>query len=96
VGAWFQSITLPAVSLGLISAAYVTRVTRSAMLEVLSEDYVRTARAEGRAVAGGHLAARAAQCADPDHHGRRPLSRHPDRQLGADRDRVQPAGLGKL
>ena len=47
VGAWFQSITLPAVSLGLIMAAYITRVTRSAMLEVLSEDYVRTARAKG-------------------------------------------------
>ena len=45
--AWFQSIALPAVNLGLISAAYVTRVTRSAMLEVLSEDYVRTARAKG-------------------------------------------------
>ena len=45
--AWYQSITLPAVSLGLITAAYVTRVTRSAMLEVLSEDYVRTARAKG-------------------------------------------------
>ena len=47
VGAWFQSIALPAVNLGLITAAYVTRVTRSAMLEVLSEDYVRTARAKG-------------------------------------------------
>ena len=47
VSAWFQSITLPAVSLGLIMAAYITRVTRSAMLEVLSEDYVRTARAKG-------------------------------------------------
>ncbi len=47
VGAWFQSITLPAISLGLIMAAYITRVTRSAMLEVLSEDYVRTARAKG-------------------------------------------------
>ena len=45
--AWFQSITLPAVNLGLISAAYIMRVTRSAMLEVLSEDYVRTARAKG-------------------------------------------------
>src|SRR5215469_2315747 len=45
--AWYQSITLPAVSLGLISAAYITRVTRSAMLEVLAEDYVRTARAKG-------------------------------------------------
>lgn len=47
LGAWFQSITLPALSLGLIMAAYITRVTRSAMLEVLSEDYVRTARAKG-------------------------------------------------
>jgi peptide/nickel transport system permease protein len=45
--AWAQSITLPAISLGLNCAAYITRVTRSAMLEVLSEDYVRTARAKG-------------------------------------------------
>jgi peptide/nickel transport system permease protein len=45
--AWTESITLPAISLGLNSAAYITRVTRSAMLEVLSEDYVRTARAKG-------------------------------------------------
>ncbi len=47
IGAWFQSITLPAVSLGLIMAAYITRVTRSAMLEILSEDFVRTALAKG-------------------------------------------------
>jgi len=47
LAAWYQSITLPALSLGLITAAYITRVTRSAMLEVLSEDYVRTARAKG-------------------------------------------------
>lgn len=40
-------MTLPAVSLGLIMMAYVTRVTRSAMLEVLSQDFVRTARAKG-------------------------------------------------
>jgi len=47
VSDWFQSLTLPAINLGLIMAAYITRVTRSAMLEVLSEDYVRTARAKG-------------------------------------------------
>jgi glutathione transport system permease protein len=47
LSAWFQSLALPAVNLGLIMAAYITRVTRSAMLEVLSEDYVRTARAKG-------------------------------------------------
>lgn len=45
--AWIQSLALPALTLGLIMAAYITRVTRSAMLEVLSEDYVRTARAKG-------------------------------------------------
>jgi peptide/nickel transport system permease protein len=48
--AWFQSLALPAINLGLIMAAYITRVTRSAMLEVLSEDYVRTARAKGAPV----------------------------------------------
>jgi glutathione transport system permease protein len=45
--AWFGSMALPAANLGLIMAAYITRVSRSAMLEVLSEDYVRTARAKG-------------------------------------------------
>lgn len=47
LGPWLQSITLPAISLGLIMAAYITRVTRSAMLEVLTQDYVRTALAKG-------------------------------------------------
>jgi peptide/nickel transport system permease protein len=57
VGAWLQSITLPAINLGIIMAAYITRVTRSAMLEVLAEDYVRTALAKGvpwRAVVWRH------------------------------------------
>ena len=40
-------LVLPTANLGLIMAAYITRVTRSAMLQVLSEDYVRTARAKG-------------------------------------------------
>ena len=47
LSAWFQSIALPAINLGIIMAAYITRVTRSAMLEVLQEDFVRTARAKG-------------------------------------------------
>jgi ABC-type dipeptide/oligopeptide/nickel transport system permease component len=38
---------LPAATLGLVMAAYITRVTRSAMLANLSEDYIRTARAKG-------------------------------------------------
>jgi ABC-type dipeptide/oligopeptide/nickel transport system permease component len=42
-----HSLVLPAVTLGLIMAAYITRVTRAAMLQVLREDYMRTARAKG-------------------------------------------------
>jgi len=40
-------LALPAAALGVAGAAYVARMTRSAMLEVLGEDYVRTARAKG-------------------------------------------------
>lgn len=40
-------LVLPTLALGLIMTAYVTRIARSAMLNVLNEDYVRTARAKG-------------------------------------------------
>lgn len=42
-----RNLALPALSLGLIMAAYVTRVARSSMLEVLGQDYIRTAKAKG-------------------------------------------------
>lgn len=42
-----RQMALPTLSLALIMMAYITRVTRSAMLEVLSQDFVRTARAKG-------------------------------------------------
>lgn len=42
-----HKLVLPTVTLGLVMAAYITRVTRSAMLASLSEDYIRTARAKG-------------------------------------------------
>jgi peptide/nickel transport system permease protein/glutathione transport system permease protein len=45
-----RSLALPALNLGLIMVAYLTRVTRSGMLKALSEDYVRTARAKGMPV----------------------------------------------
>jgi peptide/nickel transport system permease protein len=40
-------LTLPALTLGAASAAYTARITRSSMLEVIRQDYVRTARAKG-------------------------------------------------
>ncbi|WP_416799278.1 ABC transporter permease [Ciceribacter azotifigens] len=42
-----RQMALPTLSLALIMMAYITRVTRSAMLEVLNQDFVRTARAKG-------------------------------------------------
>lgn len=44
-----EFLVLPAMTLGLIMTTSVTRLTRSAMLNVLGEDYVRTARAKGLA-----------------------------------------------
>jgi peptide/nickel transport system permease protein len=41
------SLVLPAVTLGLAGAAWYTRLIRSSMLDVLSSDYIRTARAKG-------------------------------------------------
>lgn len=44
---WLRSTTMPAVSLALLQVGLLARITRSTMLEVLRQDYVRTARAKG-------------------------------------------------
>ncbi len=44
---WLRNLILPAVTLSLVYSAIIGRVTRASMLEVLSEDYIRTARAKG-------------------------------------------------
>ncbi len=49
-GAWRSAVShlvLPAIVLGTVPLAIIARMTRSAMLEVLGEDYIRTARAKG-------------------------------------------------
>ena len=43
----FRSIVLPAITVGTSLAALLTRTTRSSMLDVLRQDYLRTARAKG-------------------------------------------------
>jgi len=46
--AWdFRKVVLPVLSVGLLPAAYVARITRASMLEVLRQDYIRVARAKG-------------------------------------------------
>ena len=47
VGPWVNHMILPWITLALVSAAAYTRLTRGSMLDVLSEDYIRTARSKG-------------------------------------------------
>ena len=46
-GGWLRHATMPAVSLALLQIGLLARITRSSMLEVLRQDYIRTARAKG-------------------------------------------------
>jgi peptide/nickel transport system permease protein len=46
-GAWLASATLPAISLAMLQMGLLARITRSTMLEVLRQDYIRTAQAKG-------------------------------------------------
>jgi len=50
---WLRNLVLPSVALGLAYVALIARITRATMLDVLAEDYMRTARAKG--VAGTPL-----------------------------------------
>lgn len=44
---WFERLILPSIALGLAYVALIARITRTTMLEVLAEDYIRTAEAKG-------------------------------------------------
>lgn len=48
VGGWLLRLILPSVALSVIFVAFIARMTRTSVLEVLGEDYVRTARAKGQ------------------------------------------------
>jgi peptide/nickel transport system permease protein len=44
---WFENLILPAIALGSVYIALIARITRATMLEVLQQDYIRTAKAKG-------------------------------------------------
>ncbi len=44
---WFQNLILPAITLGFVYVALIARITRASMLDVLQQDYIRTARSKG-------------------------------------------------
>ena len=49
---WLENLILPAIALGCVYIALIARITRAAMLEVLQQDYIRTARAKGMGQSG--------------------------------------------
>jgi oligopeptide transport system permease protein len=54
---WYQEVLLPAFTLAIVDTAFIARLMRGSMLEVLRADYIRTARAKGlpeRTVIGKH------------------------------------------
>jgi peptide/nickel transport system permease protein len=49
IGPWARNLVLPSIALGLAYVALIARITRATMMEVLEEDYIRTANAKGAA-----------------------------------------------
>jgi len=47
-GGWLYQLILPSLALSVIFVAFIARMTRTSVLEVLGEDYIRTARAKGQ------------------------------------------------
>ena len=84
-----RALSMPAAAVGFRSSALIMRLTRSSMLEVLRQDYIRTARAKGASDANGQLRPRAAQRAAAGRHHHRHRGRVPDRRADRHRDGVQ-------
>jgi peptide/nickel transport system permease protein len=49
---WLENLVLPAIALGCVYIALIARITRASMLEVLQQDYIRTARSKGMGQGG--------------------------------------------
>lgn len=47
IGPWIKNLILPAITLGTVYIALIARITRATMLDVLQQDYIRTARSKG-------------------------------------------------
>ncbi|MBO0763193.1 MAG: ABC transporter permease [Hyphomicrobiaceae bacterium] len=52
IGGWLQRLILPALTLSVIYIALIARIARTSVLEVMNEDYIRTARAKGQTEGG--------------------------------------------
>ena len=85
----FAHLALPTATLILISFASYTRYSRASMLEVMNQDYIRTATVQGADRAHGGHAARFPQCPAPAGLHRPDRHHHPAGRRRAHRDRVR-------
>ena len=89
-----RALVLPMVTLTLVSVAGFSRYMRSSAIDVLAQDYLRTARAKGAVGAAGAVPARAAQLAAADRHAGRAVLPHASSGGGHRRGGVQLPGHG--
>ena len=86
-----QHLILPAITLALPLVGVLTRLVRSGLLEVMHEDYIRTARAKGSRLPHRAHPARHAQHAHSGRHGARNPARQPARRRGHRGNRLRLA-----
>ncbi|WP_446667305.1 ABC transporter permease [Janibacter limosus] len=84
-----EALVLPGIALASIPFAMIFRITRASVLEVLDEDFVRTARAEGAQSPRRARSPHHAQCTAPGHHRRGPAGGCPARRRRPHRDGLQ-------
>ena len=94
--AHFKAMLLPAFALGFSAAGLLARLVRSSMLDVLREDYVRTAFAKGLPEQSRDRPPRAAQRAHPGPDRHRHLDRGAARRRRRHRDGLHHPGHGRL
>ena len=91
-GGFLQRLILPSLTLSVIYIALIARMTRTSVLDVMGEDYIRTARAKGQAEMQGAVPPCAEERRGADRHGDRARRRAADRRRGGDRERVHHPG----
>ncbi len=91
-----RHMVLPAIALGTIPLAIIARITRAAVLDVLNEDYVRTAKAKGLDPLGRRSSSRDAQCDAAGCHSGGTSDGPIAHGCGVDRNGLRVAGDGCL
>ena len=91
-----QHLVLPTFTLALASIAGFSRYQRNAMLDVLGQDFIRTARAKGLTQAAGAVQTRAAHGADPDGDAVRLRRQRPRHRRGVHREDLRLARHGRV